>query len=102
MKLDLTGRFVIVRSSNEGVNSGYVVEMDETGIIISNARRLWAHAPKDKSMGWYEGVSISGLGEGSKVSAAVEMKVIIETYSVTTCSPEAEESILNYPTAPQT
>jgi len=89
----LIGRYAIVRSNNEGINAGVISEMDETGIIIKEARRIWYHRPADKKLAWYEGVAISGLDDSSKVSAEVEVKAIIEDYSVTLCTTTAEDSI---------
>jgi hypothetical protein len=90
------GKYVIVRSHNEGINAGYVKEIDETGVVLSEARRIWYHKPADKSAAWYEGVSLYGLSSDSKVSVAVDMKVIVEDYSLTLCSPTAEGSIKNF------
>lgn len=89
----MVGKYVIIRSRNEGINAGEVVEADETGVIIKNARRIWYHAPADTSLSWYEGVAISGLSSDSKISGTVPCKVIIEDYSMTLCSDEARESI---------
>lgn len=90
---DLIGQYVIVRSRNEGVNAGIIREMDETGVVLQDARRIWYHRPADKALAWYEGVAISGLDDSSKVSAAVPLKAIIEDYSITSCTPVAEKSI---------
>ncbi len=89
----LTGKYVLVRTRNEGVNAGYVEKADETGIILKDARRIWYHRPADKSISWYEGVAISGLSSDSKISTTVERKVIIENYSITQCTDVAEKSI---------
>lgn len=89
------GKFVIVRSRNEGVNAGTVVRADSTGIVLSNSRRLWHHKPKDKGLKWYEGVAQSGLSSDSKVSGTVPVKVIVEDYSMTFCTDVSKESILS-------
>ena len=86
------GKYVICRTRNEGINAGVVVNLDETGVIIKDCRRIWYHEPKDKSLSWYEGVSISGVSDNSKLSAPVD-KVIIEDYSLTLVTDEAEKSI---------
>jgi len=86
------GKYVICRSRNEGVNAGVVVECDDTGVILKDARRLYYHRPVNKNISWYEGVALSGLSIDSKVGPAVE-KIIIEDYSLTVCSYEAEKSI---------
>lgn len=86
------GKYVICRSRNEGVNAGTVIDIDETGVVLEGARRLYYHKPKDKSVSWYEGVAVSGLGEGCKVGVARE-KLIAENYSLTVCSDEAKKSI---------
>lgn len=89
----LVGKYVICRSQNEGINAGYVQELDETGVILKECRRIWYHKPKDTNQSWYEGVANSGLSDDSKISAPVESKAIIEDYSLTVCTSEAEESI---------
>lgn len=87
------GKYVIVRSRNEGINAGYVVEADDTGVIIEKARRIWYHKPAVKTESWYEGVANHGLSDDSKVSGVVERKVIIEDYSLTYCTDAARQSI---------
>ena len=89
----LVGKKVIIRSRNEGINFGTVKKADSTGVVLSGAIRIWYHKPKDKSLCWYEGVSISGLSDDSKVSASVEEKHIIEEYSATICTLSAIASI---------
>ena len=90
----MIGRKVIVRSRNEGINAGVVVLADDTGVELKDARRIWYHKPKDKSLSWYEGVAISGIDDGSKVSGTVKTKLIIEDYSMTECSDEAFKTIM--------
>jgi hypothetical protein len=90
----VVGKFVICRSRNEGINAGTVVEMDETGVVLSGVRRIWYYKPKDVSVSWYEGVAVSGLSDDSKVSCTSEMKVIIEDYSLTVCADAAKKSIM--------
>ena len=90
---NLIGRYVIVRSRNEGINAGYVEAADETGIVLRNARRLWYHKPADTSESWYEGVANHGLSSDSKISAPVALKAIIEDYSITICTEKAHASI---------
>ena len=91
--ISMVGKYVIVRSRNEGINAGVVKQADETGVILEDARRIWYHKPKDKSVSWYEGVAQTGLSNDSKVSCQVTEKAIIEDYSLSVCSAEAEESI---------
>lgn len=86
------GKYVLVRSRNEGINAGVVVAADETGIVLSECRRVWYHRPADETS-WYEGVANSGLRKDSKVSAPVLEKAIIEDYSITICTDVAEKSI---------
>lgn len=79
----MIGKAVIVRSRNEGINIGIVELADDAGVVLKNARRLYYHRPKDKSLSWYEGVAMSGISDNSKVSGTVDRKVIIEDYSMT-------------------
>jgi len=93
----LIGEFVLVRSYNEGVNSGTVVHVDASGIILENSRRLWKHAPKDPHMAWYEGVAMSGLDPESMLSPSVPVKAIREDYTAVVCTNIAMDSINEYP-----
>lgn len=86
------GKYVIVRSRNEGINAGKVLELDDTGVILEDARRLYYHKPANKELSWYEGVALEGLSKDSKVGAEVT-KLIVEDYSITVCTKEAEKSI---------
>ena len=94
------GKYVICRTRNEGINAGEVVSLDETGVILKDARRLYYHKPLDKSISWYEGVAISGISQDSKIGAAVE-KAIIEDYSLTVCTELAKLSIISAKTNEQ-
>lgn len=89
----MMGKYVIVRSRNEGINAGEVVEADDTGVVLKNARRMWYHKPAVKSESWYEGVANHGLSDDSKVSGVVREKVIIEDYSMVLCTDIARQSI---------
>ena len=86
------GKYVICRTRNEGINAGKVIDCDDTGVILEDARRLYYHKPADKSLSWYEGVALEGLSKDSKIGAEVE-KVIVEDYSLTVCTEKAEQSI---------
>lgn len=86
------GQYVICRSRNEGVNAGKVLALDDTGVILEDARRLYYHKPVNKNVSWYEGVAKTGIDKTSKVGTPVE-KVIVEDYSLTVCTSEAEKSI---------
>lgn len=86
------GKYVICRTRNEGINAGKVLALDETGVILEDARRLYYHKPANTKLSWYEGVAIDGLSSDSKVGAAVE-KILAEDYSLTICSDTAEQSI---------
>lgn len=90
------GKYVICRSRNEGVNAGYVVACDHTGVILREARRLYSHAPADRSKSWYEGVALTGLSDLSTVGSPVE-KLIVENYSLTVCTEIAEAAIKRFP-----
>ena len=98
---DIIGKYVIVRSRNEGINAGYVIKADDTGIVLKDARRIYYHIPLDNKMSWYEGVATSGLGSNSKISNAVSTKIIVEDYSITECTEIARISIKEYKTNEQ-
>tara|TARA_R100000808_G_C2116075_1_gene128675 strand:- start:94 stop:480 length:387 start_codon:yes stop_codon:yes gene_type:complete len=86
------GKYVICRTRNEGINAGKVLELDETGVILEDARRLYYHRPKNKKTSWYEGVAATGLSDDNKIGEPVE-KILVEDYSLTICTSEAEKSI---------
>lgn len=90
---DAIGQYAIVRTRNEGINCGKVVMADETGCVIEDARRIYYHKPKDRKVSWYEGVAMTGLSNNSKISGTVDRKYIIEDYSLTICTKEAEQSL---------
>jgi len=98
---DYIGKYVIVRTRNEGINAGYIVAADETGIVISDARRIYYHKPKDTALSWYEGVATSGLSDDSRISNPVETKIIVEDYSIILCTEKAIKSITNHKTNEQ-
>jgi hypothetical protein len=90
------GKFVIVRSRNEGINAGTVEAADNTGIVLKDCRRLYYHRPSDTKLSWYEGVAVTGLSNNSKCSGTVGHKAIVEDYSITECTPAAEASIMEH------
>lgn len=88
------GKYVICRSRNEGVNAGFVKDIDETGVVLEDARRLsYPFIPANKQVSWYEGVAKHGISNDSKVGTAVE-KCIIEDYSLTVCTDLAKNSLI--------
>jgi len=90
------GKYCIVRTRNEGINFGKVIDCDDTGVILDEARRIYYHKPKDKNVSWYEGVAETGLHSDSKISGEVSRKYIVEDYSLTICSEKAVKNIKNY------
>jgi len=92
---DFAGRYVIIRTRNEGVNAGLVVSNGAGFVHLKDARRLWKIIPPSSSEKWYEGVAKSGLGDGSQISIEAE-KLISEDYSITVCTAAAEESIRGF------
>jgi len=91
------GKKVIVRSHVEGINSGIVVAADASGVVISDARRLWYHAPENRDVAWYEGVALTGVDKSSKLSCVIPFKVIVENYSLTLLTDRAWDSIMAAP-----
>jgi len=90
---DFIGKYVICRSRNEGINCGLVVRLDDTGVVLSGARRLYYHKPINKNVAWYEGVASTGISNDSKVGCPSE-KLIAEDYSLTLCTNVAKESLI--------
>lgn len=94
------GKYVICRTRNEGINAGKVKAINSTGVVLEDSKRIWYHKPSDQKLSWYEGVAISGLSDDSRVSASCD-KVIVEDYSLTICTSEAELSIRHFIPNPQ-
>jgi len=90
---DYVGKYVICRTRNEGINAGRVVKLDETGVVLEDARRLYYHKPLNKNVSWYEGVAKYGISKDSRVGTPIE-KILVEDYSLTVCTKEAEKSII--------
>ena len=86
------GKYVISRSRSEGLNAGKVIDADETGIVLEDARRIYYHEVPEQGA-WYEGIAVYGLSKGHRISNAVKEKIIIEDYSTTLCSDIGEKSI---------
>ena len=93
---DAIGKYCIVRTRNEGINCGKVIQADYTGVVIEDARRIYYHKPKDRSVSWYEGVATTGLHDDSKISGEVPRKYIIEDYSLTICTEVSEKSLRSH------
>ena len=93
MYSEFIGKYVICRSRNEGLNAGVVHACDETGVVLSEARRLWYHKPLKPGASWYEAIANSGIAPESKLSEAVDKKLISEDYSLTLCTDEAAKTI---------
>ena len=85
------GKYVICRTRNEGVNCGRVKELDETGVVLTEARRMWYHNSCDDSC-WYEGIAKNGISDDSRLSTK-STKLIVEDYSLTLCSEKAERML---------
>ena len=93
---DAIGKYVIIRSYNEGINVGYLEKADRSGCVLKDARRIFMVISKDINLSWYEGVAVSGLGDESKISGKVDKKYIVERYSITLVSKDAEKQILEF------
>lgn len=89
----MVGKWVLVRSRNEGINFGRVIAADSAGVVLAEAQRLWYHKPASKKAAWYEGVAKYGPSSDTKVSCVVSEKAIIEDYSMTECTEEAKEML---------
>ena len=89
------GKWVICRTRNEGVNFGQVKDCDDTGVILTYARRLWRVGKGAQGGFWYEGVANEGPSDTTEMSQAIAEKVIAEDYSLTLCSDDAAGALIN-------
>ena len=92
---DCIGKYVLVRTRNEGVNAGFLEYADEFGCILEEARRLHYHKPLDSTVSWYEGVAKYGISDDSRLSTESK-KIIVESYSLTICSDVAKNSMRDH------
>lgn len=91
------GKYCIIRTRNAGVIFGKVLDAGTGFVHMTESRRLWRHVSEDRSLSWYEGVAISGLGDESRISGEVE-RFINEDYELVLCTEKAINSIKSFKT----
>jgi hypothetical protein len=85
-------QYVIVRTSCAGVHAGELVSRNRNEVELCNARRVWAWTGA-KTL---HEISLFGVGDGSKISAAVARIVllgVIEIIDATTDARAALETV---------
>ena len=90
----LIGKYVIVRSRDSGVHAGTLVSRSGRTVVLIGSRRLWYWvAAKEHTL---SAVSLHGLGDGSKISSAVETIEILDACEIIQATVTAQASIEGY------
>lgn len=93
---NIVGKYVLVRDRNEGINAGFVISADKTGVVLDKARRLRRHRSAETGL-WYEGVSLYGLDEEFSQVTPESLKIIVSNnYSMTVCTKKAMNNIRTF------
>ena len=95
IKMDLIGKYVIVRTYSAGVFAGTLESKDGKEVVLKNARRLWY---------WAGAASLSQLAEEGvkkpnecKFPIEVNAVILTEAIEILIVSKKAEASIKNVP-----
>lgn len=91
------GKYCIVRSKEEGINSGYIVSFNQLTVIMRDVRKNLYYRKIDKPLSWYERCAVLGVAQNSRLSAPVSKKLIFKDYSLTSCNEISTKSFISYP-----
>lgn len=87
------GKFCIVRTYSAGVHAGTVKTEDGKHIVLENARRIWFW----RGAFTLSTIALNGVGEGSKLPAAVPEITLTEAIEIIPCTQAAQDNITNFP-----
>src|SRR5262245_2583738 len=85
----MIGEFVIVRTRDAGVHTGYLVESCGTAVTLSEARRLWRWTGAFT----LNEISLYGCGEDSRISESVPRILLTQAIEVIPCSQQATANL---------
>ena len=90
----LLGQYVIVRSGQSGVHAGFLTQRHNRLVVLKESRRLWYwEAKKEHTL---SAVALHGLGDGSKIAAALPMIEILDACEIILVSGDAMRSIQGF------
>ena len=93
------GKKVIVRANVAGVHAGIVESMDNTSVVLKNARRLWRVYTRDKS-GSISDIAANGLKTDGdhKIGATLPSVLIVNPpgLEIAEMTDEAFDSVMNF------
>ena len=82
---------VIVRTCSAGVHYGHLVEQSADGkrVVLIQAKRIWSW----KGANTLHEIALRGVGQGSRVSEAVESITLTEAIETIVCAPAGAEAM---------
>jgi hypothetical protein len=90
-KMELIGKYVIVRADRAGVFAGILEEKEGSEVVMKDARRLWY---------WSGAASLSQLAingtrkpENCKFPASLDKILVLGVIEIIPCTKESENSI---------
>jgi hypothetical protein len=89
-----TAKYVIVRTYSAGVECGELISRNGKEVRLANARKIWS---------WHgalclHDIAVSGVGEGSRLSAAVPEIDVTEAIEIIGTTRTAERNLRGFPT----
>jgi hypothetical protein len=91
--LDMTGRKVIVRTSDAGVHFGTLASRTGGEAVLTDSRRLWYWRTADKGISLSD-VAVGGIDpKGSKICATLPQHLLIGVIEVIPATSAAAASI---------
>ena len=88
----MLGKYVLVRTHDAGIHTGFLAAANGRSCVLTKARRLWYWKVRG-SGDFLSAIALSGLHEDSKLGAEVPKIMLTENCEIIECSAEAEESI---------
>jgi hypothetical protein len=85
----MIGRYVVARTRSAGVHVGVLRRRGYGEVVLAEARRIW----RWKGRNTLHEIALRGVGEGSRVSDAVQEILVAEVIELLPCSPKAELSL---------
>jgi len=91
---DFQDQYVVIRSYDSGVHSGYVEKYDPTTrhVFLKQSRRFWSWRAFTLSE-----LANKGNNPGSKVSMEIPSIMVANVIEIIPCSEKGKESLKNYP-----
>ena len=87
--MDIIGKICIVRTYSAGVHFGAVESQNGKEVTLVAARRIWSW----RGANTLNEIALRGVGNGSRISEAVEAVVLTEAIEIIPCADAAIKSL---------